>query len=230
MGPIYEPKGAAREYGELALNVYAGCPHRCPYCFAPSVLRRDRETFHSVVEPRADIVEKTRRQLEREHITGKTVHLCFTCDPYPTGYDSTPTREIIKLLKEHGNNVQVLTKGDGSRDFDLLNGEDWFGITISGGESYEKRYELIRQLGEAKRYGIKTWISFEPVIDALVVLDSLRDGAFGADKVKIGKLNYRESDINWGGFGRRAEQICKEQGLNYYIKDSLRQEMAKSGA
>ena len=161
---------------------------------------------------------------------GKTVHLCFTCDPYPTGYDSTPTREIIKLLKEHGNNVQVLTKGDGSRDFDLLNGEDWFGITISGSESYEKRYELIRQLGEAKRYGIKTWISFEPVIDALVVFDSLRDGAFGADRVKIGKLNYHESDINWGGFGRRAEQICKEQELNYYIKDSLRQEMAKSGA
>ena len=230
MGPIYEPKGAAREYGELALNIYSGCPHRCPYCFVPSVLRRDRETFHSVVEPRVDIVEKTRRQLEREHIMGKTVHLCFTCDPYPTGYDSTPTREIIKLLKEHGNNVQVLTKGDGSRDFDLLNGEDWFGITISGSESYEKRYELIRQLGEAKRYGIKTWISFEPVIDALVVFDSLRDGAFGADRVKIGKLNYHESDINWGGFGRRVEQICKEQELNYYIKDSLRQEMAKSGA
>ncbi len=63
MSPIYEPKGAAKEYGDYALNIYTGCPHRCPYCYVPGVLRRDRETFHSVVEPRAGIVEKTRRQL-----------------------------------------------------------------------------------------------------------------------------------------------------------------------
>jgi len=30
---IYEPKGAAREYAELALNVYRGCVHRCIYCY-----------------------------------------------------------------------------------------------------------------------------------------------------------------------------------------------------
>ena len=36
MKPIYEPRGAAKEYGDLALNIYTGCPHRCFYCFAPS--------------------------------------------------------------------------------------------------------------------------------------------------------------------------------------------------
>ena len=30
---IYEPKGAAREYAELALNPYRGCTHRCIYCY-----------------------------------------------------------------------------------------------------------------------------------------------------------------------------------------------------
>ena len=110
MKPIYEPRGAAKEYGDLALNIYTGCPHRCFYCFAPSVLRRDREAFHANVQPRDGIIEATRRQLEKEQITGKLIHLCFTCDPYPTGYDTTPTREIIKLLKEHGNHVQILTK------------------------------------------------------------------------------------------------------------------------
>ena len=34
-------------------------------------------------------------------------------------------------MKEFGNHVQILTKGDGSRDFDLLDGEDWYGVTIS---------------------------------------------------------------------------------------------------
>ena len=109
MKPIYEPKGKAKEYGDLALNIYTGCPHRCTYCYAPIILKRDKEVFHSNVKPRTNIVEETRKQLERQNITGQTIHLCFTCDPYPTGYDSTPTREIIKLLKEHGNHVQILT-------------------------------------------------------------------------------------------------------------------------
>ena len=99
--------------------------HRCYYCFAPNVLHRERDAFHSCVEPRKDIVAELRRQLEREQITGQLVHLCFTCDPYPTGHDTTATREVVQTLKEFGNHVQILTKGDGSRDFDLLDGGDW---------------------------------------------------------------------------------------------------------
>lgn len=64
MKPIYEPKGAAKEYGDYAINIYTGCPHRCYYCFAPNVLRKDREQFHTCIEPRKDIVvsEVSRRQ------------------------------------------------------------------------------------------------------------------------------------------------------------------------
>ncbi len=224
--PIYKPKGKAKEYGNLALNIYTGCPHRCFYCYAPLVLKKDKEAFHSIVEPRDGIVEATHRQLEHQNITGQTIHLCFTCDPYPTGYDSTPTREIIKILKEHGNHVQILTKGNGSRDFDLLDSDDWFGVTITGGESREKLHDLSVQLIQAKAlYKINTWISFEPVIDADSVLESLRNGASAVDRVKIGKLNYHKSDINWYDFGIEAEKICKEQSINYYIKESLRDEM-----
>ncbi len=223
--PIYEPKGKAKEYGDLALNIYTGCPHRCPYCYAPLVLKKDKEAFHSVVELRDGIIEATRRQLERQHITGQTIFLCFTCDPYPTGYDSAPTREIIKLLKEYGNHIQILTKGNGSRDFDLLDSDDWFGVTITGEESQDKRHDLTVQLIQAKSYKANIWVSFEPVINADVVLDCLRYGASAMDKVKIGKLNYHKSDINWHDFGIKAEKICKEQGINYYIKESLRREM-----
>lgn len=242
MKPIYEPKGAAKEYGDYAINIYTGCPHRCYYCFAPSVLRRDRETFHAHVEPRPGIVEAVQNQLEREQITGKTIHLCFTCDPYPTGYDSSATREIIKLLKEHGNHVQILTKGDGRRDFDLLDENDWYGITVSSfaqkdtmtengimpRSPYEPRainpYARIAAAERAKRRGIKTWISLEPVVDP-DVLETFACFAEAFDKVKIGKLNYHPSDIDWAAFGRDAEALCKRLGLHYYIKDSLRREM-----
>ena len=52
MKPLYIPKGKAKEYGDYAVNIYTGCPHRCYYCFAPNVLHRDRETFHANVAPR----------------------------------------------------------------------------------------------------------------------------------------------------------------------------------
>lgn len=229
-GPIYKPKGAAAEYGDYALNIYTGCPHRCYYCFAPNVIHREREKFHSFVEPRKDIVEETRKQIEREHITDKTIHLCFTCDPYPTGYDTTPTREIIELLKNSGNHVQILTKGDGSRDFDLLDSGDWYGVTISCNTGLAKKTEpgaisplkRLNLLEAAQKRGIKTWVSFEPVTDGEAVLSCIAGYFDLFDKIKVGKLNYHPSTIDWALFGRMAENVCKETGVEYYIKDSLR--------
>lgn len=227
MKPIYQPKGKAKEYGDYAINIYTGCPHRCYYCFAPSVLRKDREKFHTCIEPRENIVEEVKKQIEREHITDKLIHLCFTCDPYPTGYDSTPTREIIKILKETGNHVQILTKGDGRRDFDLLDENDWYGITLDG--TGKMPTNGTENLYIAARKGIKTWISFEPVVDSEAVLATLElvGQSRCANKVKIGKLNYYPSDIDWASFGREAEKLCQNLGIDYYIKDSLRKEMEK---
>lgn len=229
MKPIYEPKGKAKEYGDYALNIYTGCPHRCFYCFAPTVLHKDREMFHTNVEPRANIVEATKRQLENEKITGKLIHLCFTCDPYPTGYDTTPTREIIKAIKDSGNNIQILTKGDGSRDFDLLDENDWYGITLDGiGNGKNPLWKArVDALAEAYCRGINTWVSFEPVTNEQEFFVNLHLVAAFVDKVKIGKLNYHKSDINWAEFGKKAENLCKKFGLDYYIKESLREEMEK---
>lgn len=229
MKPIYVPKGKAKEYGDYAINIYTGCPHRCFYCFAPNVLHRDKEKFHSCVAPRENIVEETRKQIEREGITGKLIHLCFTCDPYPTGYDSTATREIIKVLKESGNHVQILTKGDGRRDFDLLDGDDWYGITLDGiGNGRNPLWRArVDALAEAHSLGIKTWVSFEPVTDEREFFINLHLVSLIVDKVKIGKLNYHPSDIDWTVFGRKAESLCQKLGLDYYIKDSLRAEMEK---
>ena len=227
MNTIYKPKGAAAEYGDWALNIYTGCPHRCFYCYVPSVLHRDRETFHEDVRPRENIVEETKKFLEKNPFTGQTVHLCFTCDPYPTGYDTTPTREIIKLLKSTGNHVQILTKGDGSRDFDLLDENDWYGVTIDGTPDAKPYSEICRMidLQRAHQKGIRTWVSFEPVVNADRVLDTIKQCGFFIDKAKIGKLNYHKSDINWRDFGHEVEALCRKMGLNYYIKDSLRREM-----
>ena len=232
--PIYEPKGAAREYGELALNIYTGCPHRCPYCYVPQVRHCEREAFHSHVEPRPGIVEAVREQLERTGMTGKTVHLCFTCDPFPWGHDCTPTLHIIRLLKEHGNHVQILTKGDGTPCLDLLDENDWYGVTVDGGHGNLPQYCIpyrAADLANAKKRGIKTWVSCEPVLYPDEVLYFLRRYGVYVDRVAIGKLNYHQppEPIDWGAFGREVEELCQRIGMDYYIKSSLRKEMERHG-
>lgn len=233
--PIYEPKGKAKEYGDLALNIYTGCPHRCFYCFAPGVLHQERERFHTGVIPRPGIVDEVRMQLDKERITGKLIHLCFTCDPYPSGCSTEATREIIKLLKEAGNHVQILTKGNGNRDFDLLDSGDWYGITLSCGDDLAAAAEpnavsparRLANLVQAKQMGIKTWVSFEPVIDPEAVLMYIISFYDLFDKIKVGKLNYHKSDVDWKAFGLNVEQLLEQTEVEYYIKESLRKEMEK---
>jgi DNA repair photolyase len=245
MKPLYEPKGRAKEYGDLCVNIYTGCPHRCFYCYAPAVLRKDRETFHANAELRQGLLTALCRQLADNNITGKMIHLCFTCDPYPLGCDNRATRAVIKILKESGNHVQILTKNgiDAERDFDLLDGNDWFGVTYAG--YTEPSYSptppkeepnagspsgRLHALCEAHERGIKTWVSMEPVLDAVDILDFLELHVDYIDRYKIGKLNYHPSNIDWKKFGCRAESICRSYRMDYYIKEDLRREMEEHDA
>jgi len=263
MKPIYKPKGRALEYSPdaLALNIYTGCPHRCFYCFAPTVLKTDREKFHSHVEPRKDIVNATIQQLKKGYLDydipitdgdgkpgtmknrmslhNKLIHLCFTCDPYPTTCDDAATREIIKAIKDSGNHVQILTKGGiaAERDFDLLDKNDWIGITFTGdmvkpfinpkGEPYAAAMtERLLLLDRAKMHGLNTWVSCEPVLDVKGIYSLIK--ADYIDLFRIGKLNYHPSIIAWGEFGRECEGMLKYYGRQYYIKHDLRKEMEKA--
>lgn len=236
--PIYEPRTRAKEYSDLAINIYDGCNHGCWYCYAKK--NHDRwkpnEDFADV-KPRVDIhgvgiVEATKRQLSGNKYKDKTIMLCFTCDPYPALIDTTTTREVIMAIKEAGAHVQILTKGGdrARRDFDLLDTGDSFGITITGEEEplAAKQDERIRTLKDVSAIGVKTWVSFEPVIYPENVLDHIRSipKVVSSDTLlKIGKLNHYKSETNWTHFGNRAELICKLRGWNYYIKEDLRAEM-----
>jgi len=190
----------------------------------------NRKTSHVLtVTPRPGIVGAVRRQLEREKITGKTIFLCFTRDPYPADIDTTPTREVIQAIKDSGNSVRILTKGGdrARRDFDLLGPSDWFGVTIT--ESNELFLpskmepkaapfaERLATLERAKQSGVSTWVSLEPVFDPKTVYSLIRSAEY-IDLFKIGKLNYAATPPEiikaggWAAFGREAERLCREHG------------------
>lgn len=238
--PIYEPRTRAKEYSDLAINIYTGCNHGCWYCYAKKMHDRwkPNEDFADV-KPREGIVEATKRQLSGGKYKGKEIMLCFTCDPYPHTIDTTPTREVIMAIKEAGAHVQILTKGGdrARRDFDLLDSGDSFGITLSciadkvakiAEPNTAMPTERIETLMAVARKGVKTWVSFEPVIELDAILGAiyLLPQAVSKDTLlKIGKLNHYKIDIDWKFFGEEAERICKENGWSYYIKEDLRAEM-----
>lgn len=239
MKPIYEPKGKAKEYCDLAINIYTGCNHGCTYCYAPRVLHKTREQF-SAVEPRKGIVDALKKQLATEDIKDREIQLCFTCDPYPADIDTTVTREVIEAIKNSGNHVRILTKGGNRalRDFDLLDSGDWFGVTatkllrqhivaltpIEDEPNAAPPVERLASLETAYKQGIKTWVSCEPVICEHSVYQLIQKAEY-IDMYKIGKLNYAPSDIDWSAFGRECERLCKEHGRDYYIKEDLRKLM-----
>jgi len=235
MRPTYQPSGKAREYADYALNLYTGCPNGCDYCYAPSVLRKSPAEFAIDAHPRTGIVEAARRQLAREDFGGKLIHLCFTCDPYPTGMPTMITREAIEAIHEAGAFVQLLTKNGSlaERDFDLLGAGDWFGVTYTGAtekaepnsDPGETRLEALKA---AKRRGIATWVSCEPVIDMRAVHELIIRGAY-IDRFKVGKMSHRKTldPMEWGRFGAVCEELAENYGRNVALKESLKEDVGR---
>lgn len=235
---IYEPKGRALEYADLALNIYTGCSFGCTYCFSPRVLKKDREEFHRDIKLRENLLEKVEKDCQLNLFEDRRVHLCFTCDPYQDiDMELQTTREVLKLFKKYNVSFQVLTKGGmrAARDFDLYKPGDSFGSTLTFTDpDVSHKWEpgaaeplsRIQAIVEAHEKGIRTWVSLEPVINPSDAVDWVTDLHEHVDLWKVGKWNYdnRAGDIDWKRFGRTIENIFKILKCEYYIKDDLREE------
>lgn len=236
MKAIYEPKGRAKEYGDLAVNLYRGCGHKCIDCYAPRVLHMDRDNFYENASRRPGVLEAIEK--EASAYEGEEVFLCFTTDPYqPVDDKFQYTRKAIKILKANYVNVRILTKGGkrSMRDFDLLvPGQDWYGATLTF-TSDEKSFEFepeaslpkerLYALEMAHALGINTWASMEPVRDPEQTLKLIEMTKDFVDVYKIGKWNYdaRANAIDWGRFVHRAIALLEKYGKEYYIKESLKE-------
>jgi hypothetical protein len=129
--------------------------------------------------------------------------------------------------------VQILTKGDetAQRDFDLLDGNDSFGVTFTGADKYEpgaapNKTRHLNLCVAKGAHGIGTWMSLEPVLSPGAVFAAIKSFDL-VDVFRIGKLNYVKTDFNWSKFGHVVEALCQERGRTYHIKDDLRRDMEK---
>lgn len=237
-GVIYEPKGRAREYCPLALNIYRGCGHGCTYCFGPSTIKVTRTKFHGNPTPRKDILKKALKEIPLFSGNAEPIQLCFTCDPYqPIETTHQITRQILDAMLKHDVSCQILTKGGmrAARDFDILAKmrEPSFGTTLVFTDDADRKTwepdaasvdDRIEAVKLAKSKGIRTWVSMEPVIDpvqALELIDMLHPYV---DNWKVGPINYDKNTsgkVNWKKFLVDVETKLKSYGANYYLKDAL---------
>lgn len=237
---IYETKGRAREFNELAINLFTGCGHQCIYCYGADVTHQTKELFekHPQIRVTAHDVLQSAKAWKAKGET-RRVLLCFVTDPYqPIEQETQLTRKCIMALHEVGLNVIILTKGGlrSIRDFDLLTPQDAYATTLTCLDDNDSRhweinaalpYERIKALREAHKRGIETWVSFEPVIypHDIVPLINLTFPFVGHYKVGIMNYHPHGKSINWREFGWNTKSIMDRMGVKYYFKKDLLKEM-----
>ena len=234
---IYEPKGRAKEYTNLALDIFSGCTMGCTYCF--NTLKK--VDFHKEVKKKNDLLVKVEHDCLLIKGSEDKVLLSFSCDPYNDIDDEVMTvRKVLELFKTYSINFQILTKGGtrAIRDFDLYKPGDAFASTLTFLDpvksiEWEPNAPLpinrIEALKTAHEIGIETWVSLEPVIDPEETLRIIEAVHPYVDLFKVGTLNHHEltDTIDWKSFGERAVKLLESLGKNYYIKNDLKNYMNK---
>jgi len=237
MKAIYEPKGAAREYAELACNLYKGCRHGCTYCYVPAILRKTREEFREEHALRPGILEALKRDADRmrQESDQRRILFCFTSDPYQLcslDLEQT-TRKALLLCR--GLRASVLTKGGlmAACDFDVMELQDiHFGTTLTmQSEGYSKHwepgaalpYDRKEAIHAAHDRGIYTWVSLEPVLDPATSLSFIPELAPIVDFWHVGRWNHdvRANDIDWPAFVEEAWRLLVEHNCAFRFKNAL---------
>lgn len=238
MPVIYEPKGKAREYSPQALNLYLGCPHRCKYCYAPGALQRSRENYFCKPEPRKGVIDSLFKEAKRAK--KEQILLSFIGDAYSDTLDNNKvTRQALEILLEAKLPVAILTKS-GTRclkDTDIFKefGEH---LQVGGTLTFNNKKdsmewesgaalpeERIKMLKDLKASGIRTFASFEPVIDPKQSLELMEICLPYIDTYKIGKINnFQGIDkaIDWEKFLSSVVELLRGHKKPFYIKYDLR--------
>ena len=239
MQVVYQPKGRALEYSELACNLYMGCTHGCKYCFAPACMRKTPEQWHSAPYCRSEVIGKLRKDAAAMAAIGdrRPILFSFLSDPYqPMERTERLTHQALEIVRDYRLNSKILTKGAAELvepDLELMRDAGTrLGVTLSfSNDNSRQQWEpeaavedRLNLLKKAHKMGISTWVSMEPVIIPEEALDVLRIAMPFVDSWKIGKINHCpevEKSVDWIAFRDKAVAMLNEAHADYYIKKSL---------
>ena len=239
MGLIYEPSGRAREYSPLAANFYNGCDHGCRYCYGPNCRYLSLDEYAKNVTPKKNIQHEIDRDSKKHYGCKSQVLFNFIGDPYcKTDEKVGITKYALERFLENKIPVAILSKGGERiyRDMELFK---MFGKNIKVGQTVgfsktesskewepgaslpEERLSVFKEL---KKNGLKTWASFEPVLDIHQAIETMKKVLPFVDEFKVGKINGRyDKGQDWTFFLETVVDILRKEKKPFYIKHDLRQ-------
>jgi DNA repair photolyase len=232
---IYEPKGKAKEYADLACEIYNSCTHGCIYCYAKYYTK---DVFYKTATPRKNFIARLKEDVKLLGADCPEILLSFHGDVYQPAEDELRlTRAALEILRKSNLAFTVLTKAGtrAVRDFDILEGYDKarFGTTLIFTDQADADYwepaaasveDRISAIKTAHEKGIRTWVSIEPVIDSVQAIQLVKRLHPFVDHWKVGKINYHkeiEDAVDWIRFRKEITDLFGEIGADYYLKKSL---------
>lgn len=233
------------EYGDYTMNHVLGCAHGCLYpCYALLLKRRfgQIESYEEWLKPylvsnTLDILDK---EIPRLKSKIKSVHLCFTTDPFMYGYEEISKMSLaaVKKLNKHGIKCTLLSKGLLPIALAEYSTDNEYGITlVSLNEDYRKsmepgaapfraRLDALKSLHEK---GCKTWVSIEPYPTPNLIdqdIEDILDSVSFADRIIFGRTNYSKHVTSFKDnkkfYNRQSEIVityCDKHNIDYHIKD-----------
>mgnify|MGYP003606402961 CR=1 FL=1 len=233
------------EYGDYTINHIQGCSHGCKYpCYAYLLKKRfgNVKSYEDWIEP--VIVENTLdlldKELPRYKDKIKTLHLCFTTDPFMYGYNDIKELSLaaVEKINNAGIKCSILTKGLLPIELAKYSNDNEYGITLvslnedyrekiePGAAPYEKRLNSLRTLHEA---GFNTWVSIEPYTTPNIIQQDINDileAVSFTDKIIFGRTNYSKEITSFKQhkqfYNEQAQAViefCGKRKISYHIKD-----------
>ncbi len=235
MNTIYIPKGAAREYSPLGLNIYNGCDHDCSYCYVKK-MPYNKNRDHAKVIQREGLVPALEKYLEKNEIN-EQVLLCFTGDPYcAADVQHRITRRVLEVLLKYDVPTAILTKGGNRCTYDIDLFKKFSNIKVGSTLTFASSQESswwepgaacpsfrMQSLEILSKNAVKTWASFEPVININEAIGLMKASFHCVDHYMVGKWNHdpRAKDIDWTKFGNDAVDLLRGANKPFYIKSAL---------
>ena len=232
------------EYGDYTMNHVFGCAHGCKYpCYAYLMKKRfgQVEDYEQWTEPLlvGNTLDLLDNEIPRLKDKIKSVHLCFTTDPFMFGYPEVTEMSVaaIRKLNDAGIKCTTLTKGCSPFELAYLSKENEYGITlVTLDEEYRKRTEpgaascslRLEALKLLHYAGCKTWVSVEPYPTPNMIEQDLREileTVSFVDRIVFGRANYSKVASSYSdhrGFyndlATQTLEFCRERGIDCHIK------------
>lgn len=220
---------------KLSFNPYTGCAHRCDYCYATFIprfweLREKRGLFRNL--------EKDLKELSGNEI----ISMSNSSDPYPpVESEKEITRNCLKLFKEYGIKLIVVTKSDiVVRDLDILSEMDAvLSMTITGCDPLEKfapatdkRISAFKKISEV----LPSVLRFDPIVpylneNRLDIIETCDPDHVVTSTLKLRRDSFQRiaKTIPW--IAERLKKLYFEEGEKigayWYLNRDKRIEMLK---